>query len=61
MNAGEPATTPDPDQATDGDKGTVLQTAREHALTCTATAVRGRFGTHPAQTEPDGFAVIAGL
>jgi tetratricopeptide (TPR) repeat protein len=61
MKPGEPATTPDSDQAVDDDKGTVLQTALEHALTCTATAARGRFGTHSAHAEPDGFAVIAGL
>jgi hypothetical protein len=31
-----------------------LQAAREQALICTATAARGRFGTHSAHAESDG-------
>jgi hypothetical protein len=38
-------------------KMAVLQTAREHALTCTATVEKGRFGTHSAYAVPDGLAV----
>jgi hypothetical protein len=40
-------------------RGTALQTAREHALTCTVTAVRDRFCTHPAHVAPNDFAGIA--
>jgi hypothetical protein len=46
--------------AGDGVYGLSLQAAREHAVTCTATAERCRFGTHSAYAEPDGSAVACG-
>jgi TPR repeat protein len=54
MKPGPPPTTADPDQAVDGDKGAVLQTAREQALTCADTVNLGCFAMYSAYSPAVG-------